>query len=166
MCWVWVSGQTEHLRPCIGKAMLHSSCNTSARVLTYLTGVRFMTATHLLALDPPPPPPTLDPQPILLKVLTRFNMCRACIFSADVTPLGHPLPRPLETPAPAPPSTIPIHSSILCRLAEGVNGDAIATQLHEKLPNGCSLLPEQVEYVVLRIAKSMLQVCYLVYTTP
>ena len=53
-------------------------------------------------------------------------------------------------------------SSTLCRLAEGVNGNAIAQQLHEKLPNGCSLLPEQVEYVVLRIAKSMLQVWYLV----
>lgn len=89
-----------------------------------------------------------------------FHFCQACIFSADAREaLSDP-----HTPHPI--LNHHCHTfSNLCRLAEGVNGDVIAKQLHEKLPSGCSLLPEQVEYVVLRVAKSMLQVCFPMYLT-
>ena len=92
---------------------------------------------------------------------TPSNVCQTIIFSADADPPAHPLPSP--PPLPLTFTSTPHHIlSIVCRLAEGVNDNVIAQQLHEKLPNGCSTLPEQVEYVVLRIAKSMLQVWYLV----
>ena len=47
------------------------------------------------------------------------------------------------------------------RLAAGVNGKLLCKQLHQKLPYGRSLLPQQVEWVVMRIAKSLLQVQHL-----
>ncbi|KAL3133986.1 hypothetical protein ABBQ32_008426 [Trebouxia sp. C0010 RCD-2024] len=51
----------------------------------------------------------------------------------------------------------PPQAFILMRLAEGAVGSALGKQLHRRLPSGVKLLPEQVEWVVLRCTKSMLQ---------
>ena len=75
----------------------------------------------------------------------------------------------LWPPGPAPaPTTTTINdttSAFCCRLAEGADAYTISERLHEKLSNGLRLTPGQVEYVVLRFAKSMLQVCCCVHTS-
>ncbi|KAL3151484.1 hypothetical protein ABBQ38_012484 [Trebouxia sp. C0009 RCD-2024] len=48
-------------------------------------------------------------------------------------------------------------SYLLMRLADGLDGKALAKALHKALPDGRTLVPEQIEFVVLHFAKSMLQ---------
>ncbi|KAL3143566.1 hypothetical protein ABBQ38_002363 [Trebouxia sp. C0009 RCD-2024] len=55
------------------------------------------------------------------------------------------------------PNTQPPRSFILMRLAEGGDARQFARALHWRLPTGLRLLPDQMEWAVLRFAKSALQ---------
>lgn len=56
--------------------------------------------------------------------------------------------------------SMPQDKLLWCRLADGVTGEALAKALHKALPDGRTLVPEQIEFVVLHFAKSMLQVAF------
>ena len=46
-----------------------------------------------------------------------------------------------------------------CSLAEGLGGHSLMERLHERQNNVFRLNPAQIEWAVLRLAKSMLTVC-------